>query len=107
MTIALGLIALVVLAVILVTAALYYSILGLCLVGKHLLETVKWRRRAKALRIEAELDRTEEELRVTILHLAESLGAEAHEARRALLRESFRASGSLPGTPGITDATQR
>ena len=48
------------------------------------------RRRAH---IERELDRTQAELRATILDLASQLGADAHEARKALIRESFLASG--------------
>ena len=46
----------------------------------------------KRARIEAELDRKQAELRATILNLASQLGAEAHEARKALIRESFLAS---------------
>lgn len=51
------------------------------------------RRRA---RLEAELDRKQDELRATILSLAEAIGMEAHEARKALIRESFLASGRVP-----------
>ena len=51
------------------------------------------RRRA---RIERELDRQQAELRSTILKLASSLGADAHEARKALIRESYLASGQTP-----------
>ncbi|MCO7202136.1 hypothetical protein NH287_01215 [Microbacterium sp. CnD16-F] len=51
------------------------------------------RRRA---RIEAELDRKQDELRRTVLQLADVLGMEAHEARKALIRESFLASGRTP-----------
>ncbi len=47
-------------------------------------------------RIQAELDRTQAELRATILNLASQLGAEAHEARKALIRESFLASREDP-----------
>ena len=47
-------------------------------------------------RIEAELDRQQAELRATILNLANQLGADAHEARKALIRESFLASGKVP-----------
>ena len=42
---------------------------------------------------ERELDRTQAQLRATILTLASELGADAHEARKALIRESFLASG--------------
>lgn len=51
----------------------------------------------RAARIEAELDRKQEELRSTILNLAEALGADAHEARKSLIRESYLASGAAPG----------
>lgn len=54
------------------------------------------RRRA---RIEAELDRKQDELRRTVLQLADALGMEAHEARKALIRESFLASGRTPNQP--------
>jgi hypothetical protein len=47
---------------------------------------------AKQSRIEAKLDRQQAELRATILNLASQLGADAHEARKALIRESFLAS---------------
>lgn len=50
-------------------------------------------------RIEAELDRKQDELRATILQLAAALGADAHEARKALIRESYRASGRVPSGP--------
>ena len=63
------------------------------------IELVAWianlvhtRRDAKRLRLEAELDRTQAELRGTILNLASQLGDEAHEARKALIRESYLAS---------------
>jgi len=51
------------------------------------------RRRRRA---ERELDRTQAQLRATILTLASELGADAHEARKALIRESFLASGQTP-----------
>lgn len=70
-------------------------------------ETIQWARDLVAVvrnsfgerrraRIEAELDRKQDELRATILQLADALGMEAHEARRALIRESFLASGRTP-----------
>lgn len=52
--------------------------------------------RGRQARIEAELDRKQEELRGTVLRLADALGMEAHEARKALIRESYLASGRLP-----------
>ena len=53
-------------------------------------------RRTRTERVEAELDRTQAQLRATILTLASELGADAHEARKALIRESFLASGRTP-----------
>lgn len=50
----------------------------------------------RRVRIEAELDQKQEELRRTILQLADALGMEAHEARKALIRESFLSSGKTP-----------
>ena len=68
-------------------------------VGVGLEWLVDWwrdRRRRRIARIEAELDRQQAELRATILHLANQLGADAHEDRKALIRESFLASGQVP-----------
>lgn len=70
-------------------------------------ETIQWARDLVAVvrnsfgerrraRIEAELDRKQDELRRTVLQLADALGMEAHEARKALIRESFLASGRTP-----------
>lgn len=53
------------------------------------------RRERRRARVERELDRQQAELRSTILKLASSLGADAHEARKALIRESFLASGKI------------
>ncbi len=67
--------------------------------GAGVVWLVDWwrdRRRRRIARIEAELDRQQAELRATILHLADQLGADAHEARKALIRESFLASGRVP-----------
>ncbi len=69
------------------------------LIVKGVIELTAWivdkvteRQATKRSRIEAELDRQQAELRSTILNLASQLGAEAHEARKALIRESFLAS---------------
>lgn len=70
-------------------------------------ETIQWARdlavtvhnsfgERRRARIEAELDRKQEELRRTVLQLADALGMEAHEARKALIRESFLASRRKP-----------
>lgn len=52
-------------------------------------------RRTRQARIEAELDRKQDEMRATILQLATALSIDAHEARKALIRESFLASGRV------------
>lgn len=68
-------------------------------VGVGLEWLVDWwrdRRQRRIARIETELDRQQAELRATIFHLANQLGADAHEARKALIRESFLASGKVP-----------
>ncbi|NYD66389.1 hypothetical protein [Agromyces atrinae] len=73
-------------------------------------ETIQWARELvvavrnsfgerRRARIEAELDRKQDELRRTVLQLADALGMEAHEARKALIRESFLASGRTPSEP--------
>ena len=49
-------------------------------------------REAKRNRVEQELNRTQAELRATIVQLASELGADAHEARKALIQASFLAS---------------
>lgn len=54
------------------------------------------RRQRRIACIEAELDREAERLRSTILSLAKQLGADAHEARKALIRESYLASSKAP-----------
>lgn len=53
-------------------------------------------RRARQAQMEADLDRKQDELRRSVLQLADALGMEAHEARRALIRESFLAPGRAP-----------
>jgi vacuolar-type H+-ATPase subunit H len=58
------------------------------------IERLRRIRSSNRARVEAELDRQQMQLRSTILRLAEQLGADAHEARKALIRESFLASRS-------------
>lgn len=96
MIIPLGLLALAAIVLVLIVAATYYLCLGIWMGGKHLVHRYRNRQTARQAAIEAELDRTQDELRLTILHLADELGNGAHEARRALIRESFRANGKLP-----------
>lgn len=82
-------------------AALVYA--GICLLvfavwrgGEALMGWIAERRQRRIARIEAELDRESERLRSTILSLAEQLGADAHEARKALIRESYLAKRQPP-----------
>ncbi|MEV7757841.1 hypothetical protein AB0O16_07565 [Microbacterium sp. NPDC089180] len=58
-------------------------------------DRIEQRRDAKRVRIEAELDRTQAELRATILQLAADLGGDAHEARKAMIRESYLHRGEV------------
>ena len=76
-----------------------WVIYGLCTGGEWLVRYFLDRQERKRAAIEAELDRKQAELRGTILSLADTLGMEAHEARKALIRESYRASGVVPARP--------
>ncbi len=71
------------------------AFVAVLLIGVVMELNYRWRQR-KVRRIEAELDRAQAELRATILALASELGADAHEARKALIRESFLAAGRIP-----------
>lgn len=85
------------LALLTLPAILLVGIVQLLWMGGEWL--VKWfrnRRKRRIARIEADLDRQAGELRSTILSLAQQLGGDAHEARKALIRESFLASGKVP-----------
>lgn len=69
------------------------------LVGAGVMWVVDWLstlRERKRARVERELNRKQAELRATIFTLAERLNMDAHEARKALIRESYLASGRLP-----------
>ena len=76
--------------------AVGYIVIGLVKGGELLMKWIKQADSRRKIRIEAELDRTQDELRRTILSLANALGMESHEARKALIRESYRASGQVP-----------
>jgi hypothetical protein len=72
----------------------------LWLIGAGLVWVVDWLsalRERKRARVERELDRKQAELRATIFTLAEHLNMDAHETRKALIRESYLASGRVPG----------
>ncbi|MBM7502931.1 hypothetical protein ACFPER_05590 [Agromyces aurantiacus] len=68
-------------------------------VGDDIAWQERERKRRRLAAAEAELDRKQDELRQTILQLAGQLGADAHEARKALIRESYLATGRLPNRP--------
>lgn len=84
--------ALLALPMLLVAGLIYLLWVG----GVWLVDWIKSLRERKRARIERELDRTQAELRATILRLASELGADAHEARKALIRESYLVSGKVP-----------
>ena len=72
----------------------------ICLIWRGVELLVDWVRTVRQRRrraVEAELERKQLQLRATILDLAGQLGADAHEARKALIRESYLASGRVPG----------
>lgn len=81
-----------------------YILAGLWKAGEWLVHLFREHRIARIRAVkrttEIELDRKQEELHRTILRLAEGLDMEAHEARKALIRDSFIASGHLPNRPG-------
>lgn len=69
---------------------------GITHAAEWLVRLSERRRARRRAAIEAELDRTQEQLRRTILDLSAALGADAHETRKALIRESYLASGRVP-----------
>jgi hypothetical protein len=78
------------------TALLTALITGLWMGGEWLMNWFTRRREARMTHTRSELDHTQDELRRTILQLADALGVEAHEARKALIRESYLATGRTP-----------
>lgn len=62
----------------------------------HWLDFIPALRERRRRALERELERTQMQLRATILQLASELGADAHEARKALIRESYLAAGRVP-----------
>lgn len=54
---------------------------------------------ARVAAIEAELDEKAKAMRERMFEIAEALHAEGHDARKAMIRASFIASGKLPGEP--------
>ncbi len=81
----------------LVAFLVYLVVMLVIAFGRQPLEQwIDRRRDRKRARIEAELDRTQAELRQTILQLASALNGDALEARKALIRESYLARGEVP-----------
>ncbi len=78
---------------VLVAAAIGFAILMGAMAIVDWLKELRDRRRS---RIERELDVAQERMRAAIFQLASELGADAFEARKALIRESFLASGRRP-----------
>jgi hypothetical protein len=81
-----------------------FVLLGLLIQGVvaltgWIVDLVRSRQGLKRQQAERELDRTQAELRATILTLASELGADALEARKALIRESYLATGRTPDQP--------
>lgn len=60
--------------------------------------SIKQRRQRRIARIEAELDAKQEQLRRTILSLAQQLAAERDETSRQMARAAFLTSGKTPPT---------
>jgi hypothetical protein len=86
-----------ILALIAVLLLLAYFAAKICVKGVgHVVTKLRRCSMDKRARAEAELDRQQAELRAAILNLASQLGAEAHEARKALIRESFLAAQNPP-----------
>lgn len=81
---------------VIVYAGICLLVFGMWRGGELLMGWLAGRRQHRIARIEAELDRDAEQLRTTILSLAAQLGGDAHEARKALIRESYLASGKAP-----------
>src|SRR3546814_12404603 len=88
-----GLLAIAALAAYAIFAAIGYTVVGIYKGGEWVVKWILERRERQRLAIERELDRTQAELRGTILNLADALGMEAHEARKALIRSEERRVG--------------
>lgn len=72
--------------------------------GQHALALVRNASQAASLAaerqaIEAQLARERDEWNAAMLRVADTLGMNAHEARQALIRESFRASQTAAADP--------
>jgi len=85
-----------------VTDWIFTTLLGLLFVIVVAAALVSWwdeRRQQKRRRIERELDEAQQQLRATILQLASELNADAHETRKAMIRESFLAGQRAQDRP--------
>ena len=61
-------------------------------------EVESWKARRRA-RIEADLDRTQEELRQTILQIADGLASDRDETSRQMMQAAFLETGQTPDPP--------
>lgn len=86
------------LPVLLAVGFMSWAIEGAMEGAEMLVNWLRDRRSRRIARIEAELDRTQMQLCASIVQLAQELGGDAHEARKALIRESYLASGQVPPT---------
>lgn len=82
--------------IVVIGACLILALLGVGFVIAVVMDVIEDHRARRREHVEVELDRTAEQLRVAVFELANQLGADAHEARKALIRESFLASGRVP-----------
>ncbi len=78
-----------------VTLAVLLALFTVLIIGVFADEVERWKARRRS-RVEADLDRQQQELRQTILRIAEELANERNEASREMLRAAFLADGQAP-----------
>lgn len=81
---------------------IFTALLGLIVLIVIAAALVSWwdeRQQQKRRRIERELDEAQQQLRATILQLATELNADAHDTRKAMIRESFLAGQRAQNGP--------
>lgn len=81
-----------------VVALIVLALIVVSLLITAAVDEIKDRKRHRRARLEADLDRKQEELRRTILRVAEGLAADRDEASRQMARAAFLSSGQLPGS---------
>lgn len=94
----LGFFALGFMLLVLLVYGLLWTLVGAWNVGEWLVALIREHQRTRQAQIETEVERAERDLHVAVLQLTEALGVEAHEVRRQLIRESFRAQQQASGT---------